>query len=373
MIKKTILTAALFTVFLAAAVCPAAADAGFDSQRGPTGGSKYFEHPGAAAKGFAPLSREQAVPASAPEQPKKDKPLLAFPVISDIHVQSWHTESHEKFTAALSDLHNVGPDADLLVINGDLTNGMPADYAKLNELMKQTPHPRKVFCTIGNHEFYKAWFDAEGRWNPAAFPNGETEQASINRFLRFAGEREVYYDTKVKGYHFIFLGSERYRQSDPNNLEDAWLSPKQLGFLKASLKRGAADGKPIFVFLHQPLPYTVSGTSFCCVNNRAVVQHEELKNILSDYPQVILFSGHTHWELKLPGTLVRDKFAMVNSSSVVQPWTGNGQGGEMLTGPDESEGLYVEVYKDKVEIKGRDFYRRRWIPEAQFTLPAGKK
>ncbi|MFS0840700.1 metallophosphoesterase family protein [Paenibacillus sp. 1P03SA] len=309
------------------------------------------------------------IPSAVGAKPGKEKPLLAFPVISDIHIQSWNPQSHLKFKAALADLQTLGPDADALVINGDLTNGMPADYAKLSELMERSPHPRKVFYTMGNHEYYKAWIDGGGAWNADAFPNGETEQASIGRFLQLSGGKKVYGDEVVNGFRFIFLGSEQYRQSDPNNLEDAWLSPEQLQFLKTSLRKGAAGGKPVFVFLHQPLPGTVSGTSFCCVNNRAVVQHEELRKILSAYPQAIFFSGHTHWELKLPGTLVRDKFTMVNSSSVLQPWTDNGNGGEMLMGPDESEGLYVEVYKDKVSIKGRDFYRQRWIPEAQFTLP----
>lgn len=372
MLKKTVLAASATALLLVSAVLPAAADPSKDSPHGPVGGSKALESPGAAAKGYKEADSGKNAD-HAEEAPEKDKPVLTFPVISDIHVQSWHTESHEKFTAALQDLNGINPQADALVINGDLTNGLPADYAKLRELMQAAPHPKKVFSTMGNHEYYKAWFDTGGYWNPDSFPNGETEQASIDRFLAFSGEKKnVYYDREVNGYRFIFLGSEQYRQSDPNNLEDAWLSPKQLDFLKDSLQKGSERGKPIFVFLHQPLPYTVSGTSFCCTNNRAVVQHEELKSILSQYPQVIFFSGHTHWELKLPGTLVKDTFTMVNSSSVVQPWTDDGQGGEMLTAPEESEGLYVEVYKDKVKIKGRDFYRHRWIPEAQFTVPNGK-
>ncbi|UUZ90639.1 metallophosphoesterase [Paenibacillus sp. P25] len=290
-------------------------------------------------------------------------------MLSDIHVQSWDTQSHAKFSAALQDLSGINPNSDTLVINGDLTNGMPADYAKLQELLKQNPHPKNVLFSMGNHEYYKAWFDASGAWSPPTFPNGETEQASISRFLQFAGTDKVYYDRIIKGYHFIFLGSEQYRQSDPNNLEDAYLSKEQLNWLKDTLKKASGSGKPIFVFLHQPLPYTVAGTYFCCVNNRAVIQHEELKSILSQYPQVIYFSGHSHWELKLPKTMVQDGFTMVNSSSVVQPWTDDGSGGEMLTAPEESEGLYVEVYDDEVRIQGRDFYRKRWIPEADFSVP----
>ncbi|MFC4971080.1 metallophosphoesterase family protein [Paenibacillus sp. GCM10023248] len=302
----------------------------------------------------------------------EEKPQLSFPVISDIHVQSWDEQSQHKFAAALRDLNELNPNSDLLVINGDLTNGMSSDYDKLDELLKANPHPKNLALTIGNHEFYQAWYDANDAWNADTFPNKETEQASIHRFLQLTGEQQVYYDRNMKGYHFIFLGSEQYRQSNEANLEDAYLSPKQLDWLRTKLKEDVDAAKPVFVFLHQPLPYSVAGTHFCCTNNRAVVQHEELKRILSDYPQVIFFSGHTHWELKLKDTLVRDPFTMVNSSSVHQPWTDDGHGGETALGPNESEGLYVEVYKDKILIKGRDFYRHHWIQEAQFTVALGE-
>ncbi|WP_397368974.1 metallophosphoesterase family protein [Paenibacillus anseongensis] len=302
---------------------------------------------------------------------EEEKPRLSFPVISDIHVQSWDKQSQDKFADALQDLNDLNPSSDLLVINGDLTNGMSADYEALNELVKSNPHPKNMAWTIGNHEFYQAWFDPNRVWRADLFPNKETEQASISRFLQLTGEKQVYYDRFIQGYHFIFLGSEQYRQSNEANLEDAYLSPKQLDWLRTKLKDDVDADKPVFVFLHQPLPNSVAGTHFCCTNNRAIVQHEELKKILSGYPQVIFFSGHTHWELKSPDTLVKDGFTMVNSSSVRQTWTNNGNGGEVALGAEESEGLYVEVYKDKVAIKGRDFYRHRYIQEAQFLVVLG--
>lgn len=302
------------------------------------------------------------------------QPLLSFPVLSDIHVQSWDVRSQRKFEAALHDLNQINPNSDTLVINGDITNGMPEDYWKLAQIMKSNPHPEKVEYVIGNHEFYKAWFDDNWAWSPETFPNGEKEQASIERFLQLTGEQHVYYNREINGYTFLFLGMEHYRQSDPANLEDAYLSQEQLDWLQAKLRlsAGADREKPIFVFLHQPLPNTVAGTRFCCTNNRAVIQHEELRKILSQFPQIIFFSGHTHWELKLPDTFVHDSFTMVNSASVEQLWTDNGSGGgELEMEPDESQGLYIEVYQDKVMIKGRDFYRRSWIPEAQFEVPVG--
>ncbi|MNG01839.1 3',5'-cyclic adenosine monophosphate phosphodiesterase CpdA [compost metagenome] len=169
----------------------------------------------------------------------------------------------------------------------------------------------------------------------------------------------VYYDRWIKGYHFIFLGSEQYRQTNPANAEDAWLSQTQLSWLQSKLQENYVQKRPLFVFLHQPLQGTVSGSQ-----PRGVVQRNELKQILSPYPEVIFFTGHTHWELRLPTTLIRDVFTMVNSSSVTYPYDSNDQ----LFQGNRSEGLVLEVYDDRVHIRGRDFQGQAWISEADFTV-----
>ena len=291
-------------------------------------------------------------------------PVFRFAVISDIHVEAWNKESHTKLRKALTDLGTNAP-GQALVINGDLGNGLPKDYETLGKLMQENPYPGQVVYTIGNHEFYKAWTDASGKWNEAGFPNGETAEASINRFLQFTGYEKVYHDSWIGGYHFVFLGSESYRQTDDSYPEDAWLSENQLNWLEGVMAEGAEEGKPIFVFLHQPLPYTVAG-SYTDFNSRAVVQHDRLKEILSRYPQTIFFSGHSHWELGSPGTLIRDGFTMVNTSSVLTPYdtTDNPIAAE----EQKSEGIVVEVTSNSVQIKGRNFTAGDWIPEASYTV-----
>lgn len=291
-------------------------------------------------------------------------PVFRFAVISDIHVEAWNKESHTKLRKALTDLSTHAP-GQALVINGDLGNGLPKDYETLGKLMQENPYPGQVVYTIGNHEFYKAWTDASGKWNEANFPNGETAEASINRFLQFTGYEKVYHDSWIGGYHFVFLGSESYRQTDDSFAEDAWLSENQLNWLEGVMAEGAEEGKPIFVFLHQPLPYTVAG-SYTDFNSRAVVQHDRLKEILSRYPQTVFFSGHSHWELGSPGTFIQDGFTMVNTSSVLTPYdtTDNPIAAEER----KSEGLVVEVTGNRVQIKGRNFTAGDWIPEASYTV-----
>ncbi|WCK54934.1 metallophosphoesterase [Aneurinibacillus sp. Ricciae_BoGa-3] len=290
-------------------------------------------------------------------------PGIRFSVISDIHIQTHDTTSQQKLKGALQDIKRLDPKQDALIVNGDLTEGMPADYALLANIMSKNPRPAHVFYTIGNHEFHKAWFDKAGQRKDATFPNGETEKASIQQFLAFAHQKKVYYDEWIRGYHFIFLGSEKYRQSDPKYGEDAYLSNAQLDWLRARFNEGTGD-KPVFVFLHQPLSNTVSGTNGYG-NDRAIIQHQELKSILEKHPEVVFFTGHTHWELGLPKTLVQDSFTMVNESSVWEPWTANNK-----PAPGKrSEGLYIEVFGDRILINGRDYINHKWIQDAAYTIP----
>ncbi|MDF2960387.1 MAG: phosphohydrolase [Paenibacillus sp.] len=286
-------------------------------------------------------------------------PHLSFSVVSDIHVQYWDAQAQGKFSAALEDLYRLNPNLDALVINGDLGDGRPEDYAALNSILQKHPLPKTVCYTIGNHEFYKAYYTTKEVWSPSTFPNSESDRASLERFLSFTQMSSVYYNRWIQGYHFIFLGPEQYRQSDPANNEDAWLSSAQLNWLQKKLQENYVPHRPMFVFLHQPLQGTVSGSE-----ERGVVQQVELKRLLSAYPEVFFFTGHTHWELRLPDTLVSDVFTMVNSSSVSSPYDSSNRPVQGY----RSEGLVIDVYEEHVHIRGRDFATQTWIAEADYTV-----
>lgn len=290
------------------------------------------------------------------------EPVFTFQVLSDIHLVT--DLAVKKFQAALSDLQQAAPKSQALIINGDLGNGRIQDYETLHQAMSSGVHPEQVYYTMGNHEYYKAWYNRHGEWSKDSFPNGETDQASLERFLQLTKENKVYYDRWINGYHFVMLGSERYRQTDPGIGDDAYLSEQQLAWLSTKLTEDKHKSKPIFIFLHQPLPKTVAGSNV--LNYRGIVQHQELKQILAKHPTAILFTGNTHWELKLPNMVVRDQFAMINSSSVFEPWSSADMPIPAIKG--RSEGLVVEVYKDQVRVRGRDFRNHKWILEAQHVI-----
>ncbi|WP_170932636.1 metallophosphoesterase [Desulfosporosinus sp. FKB] len=297
----------------------------------------------------------------------KDKPILTFGVVSDIHVQAKNKMAKLKFLKMLSDVKEH-LNIHTLIINGDLGNGSSSDYAALRKLIGSQANNLKIFYTIGNHEFYQAYVNPKTkRWSPKTFPNNESDQTAINRFLSYTGQSTVYYDKYISGYHFIFLGSEKSALSGKRYRDKTYLSTTQIAWFQKKLKENYVPHKPIFVFLHQPFPTTTSSKEYRSIHNY-VLQEDQLRTLLSNYPEVIVFSGHTHWLLGQGREIMQGPFNVVNDSSVEMPVDHNG-----VKESKESQGLQVTVYKDQVVIQGRDFANNTWITKAIHKINLSKE
>lgn len=287
---------------------------------------------------------------------KNPQAKLSFVVVSDIHIA--RQNAIRNFSATLDDNYNSKPDA--MVVVGDLGDGLLRDYNTLdNELVEnkiEIEYP--IYWTIGNHEFYGAFYKF-GLWSPKTFPNSETDAIAIDSFLKLANRDKVYGDTWINGYHLIFLGTEKSRMSDMSYTDDAFLLDTQLDWLETALKDNDQPPRPIFVFLHQLIPYATLGG----LQPGSVIQWQKLKDILSQHPAVILFNGHTHYELDYKYMVSKASFTIVNSSSLTNPIDRN-KTPIMDSGP----GLVVEVYNEKVVIRGRDFLNKEWISGAEITV-----
>lgn len=281
---------------------------------------------------------------------------LSFVVISDIHINRFNALKH--FSALLKDNYNSGLDA--MVVVGDLGDGRLFDYAKIdNELARhksEIDYP--IYWTIGNHDFYGGFYKYRF-WSRPTFPNRETDAIAINRFLRLAKRSKVYGDTWIGGYHFVFLGSEKSRMSELQYSDLAYLSDTQLDWLQDALNNNKRPHKPIFVFLHQPIPYTTLGG----LQQGYVIQWQKLKAILEQHREVILFNGHTHYKIDYNNMVSKADFTIVNSSSLAYPIERN-----RIPIMNSAPGLVVKVYNNKVVIRGRDFWKRDWIRAAEITV-----
>ncbi len=269
-------------------------------------------------------------------------------VMSDIHINASDSHIHNRhFAAALADIQAVSPDSLGIFINGDIADhGLALEYEAYNRLLAAAGTLPPVYAAIGNHDL----------------SGGAAYETMLAAFLAGTGNdsETVYFEREIGGYRFIFLGSEAAGLN-------AELSRAQLDWLDETLDKDSG-GKPVFLFLHQGVMDTVAGT-FEYQGWHGVNQTAQLKRILKDHPEVILFSGHSHWEMESAQSFkpADENFPTVlNTASAAYLW----DDGCMSTniGIEGSQGYYISIYEDAVVFRGRDFANGLWISSAQFVM-----
>ncbi|MBE6543426.1 MAG: hypothetical protein E7675_03420 [Ruminococcaceae bacterium] len=283
-------------------------------------------------------------------------PIVRFQIVSDTHVvnQNEHA-SNTNYVNMLKDIVNMCPDSMGIFIVGDMVDtGYATEYQKMAELYKSVNGAPPQFIAIGNHDMFAL-----------------SHEQSIKLFLKNATlpdgshPEKAHYDFWLNGYHFVFLGNDKLV-----SMLDCTLNDDTLAWLDDTLAKDRDANRPTFLFIHQGIYNTVAGTlSGEGWDGIADSSEIKLKAILKKYPEVIMFSGHSHWNLDsnmtmLPGTSNFPTF--FNTSSVSYLFTGyNVTAGEREEG---SEGYYIEVYEDKILVLGRDFTTNSWRSSAQFVV-----
>ncbi len=275
----------------------------------------------------------------------EEEPLYSFQVFSDTHLQSDPNHLHNQhLRMALADIEKTDPDSIAIFNVGDVADtGAVEQYRQYNEIVNSFSGIPYIYCTPGNHDL-----------------KGSDYNKEIGDFLEGTNAPSTYYSEKIGDATFIMLGSQIVEPADCH----AQLNDDQLEFLKAELAKASDGMNPIFVFLHQPLYNTVSGT-LPGQNWDGIYQDQELREIFKQYPQVIFITGHTHWELDSKSPMYAGNGVdanMFNDASVGYLWKDDN------TGKEGSQGYYVEVYANKVLVRGRDFVNAKWIPNAQFIV-----
>ncbi|QKW09239.1 DUF4073 domain-containing protein [Streptomyces sp. NA04227] len=326
-----------------------------------------------AAAGAGAVALGAAAPLSAHADGRRapSAPLARFNVISDI--QGDLTD----LSTALKDMRTINPDSAGLAVAGDITpRGYDAEYAAVKEECAKHTLPKTVAWAIGNHEFYVPKWRTPSELAQDTWPNGTTEDSLFRSFYNFAGRNKVQAEHSFGGIPVLSIGTERYMHyHDPQLWDEVWLSDAQLAWLEDRLRYWSRQRKPVMVITHHPLPNTVSG-SHNKLYSKDYLQADRLLQILGRHRDVFLFCGHTHWDLGLsdwyvrrvvPGTANLDGFSVVNTGAIQTGYTDDGKGGEVTVEGAFNQGLQVEVHRDRVVIKARDFAKRDWLK--QITVP----
>ena len=275
---------------------------------------------------------------------------LSFVVLSDIHGNT------KKFKNAIDDLYRINSNIDVLVLNGDsVDQGIDEQYNDMESALYKSSKklPTTIIKNMGNHEYYDYSCKKDTE---------ENVSERIKRYIDFSGEEKIYHDTWIKGYHFISLGSDN-NGIDKVNYTRGCISDEQIEWLKETVEENYEEGRPIFIFLHQPLDMNFFG-----LNDAGVDKNDEIKNILLKYPEAILFTSHTH---KTPNDvedksneLIEINTGSVNSNCIADKSCEEG----FKEDKSYSNGVYVEVTGGDIIIRVRDFINKNWIYTRKIEL-----
>ena len=288
-----------------------------------------------------------------------EEPVFEIQVASDTHIESkTKSDYNVNYSMLLDSIKEYSPDSKGLFINGDITDsGLDAEYRKLYQLTDAHMADLSLYLGIGNHDYYD-------------FKDTQDYQAAVNRFLDYAvlpsgdAPTDVNYDFWLSGYHFIMLGSDIY----PTDNTDAYIDSETLEWLDNTLALNRDTARPTFVFLHQGLFNTVAGT-LPEDGWDGVTNDRELKDILSKYPEVILFSSHSHWPMDSPSNILYRTDSMptvVNTASLA--YLCDAYSDNTAVDVEGSQCYFISVYRDKVIIRGRDILSEKWIASAQYLI-----
>lgn len=239
------------------------------------------------------LGCQKAAPASTtvPVQSTKDtyfdnfQPILRFAALSDSHIDDQGTELEEQRLVKVLQVAKSYGKLDAVLIGGDFTDyGTKSSMEKVRDLLTQNTDPdTKLMLSLGNHEYYVDKENAAARFE-AVFSSPINEHTLIN------------------GFHFI--------KFSPDTTGNAY-SPATLEWLKEELAIAAADDptKPIFVMQH----HVVKDTLFLSDYTVAV---DDLYPIFEKYPQIVDFSGHSHYPIHNPRQIWQGDFTALGTGTL---------------------------------------------------------
>ncbi len=198
---------------------------------------------------------------------------------------------------------------DAVLFNGDQTqDGTKEQAQQFASIVKEHFDVTKVpiIVTHGNHDVY--W---SGCMTRAEFVDAygsdmylfDKDMTSI-----YKGNRHV----EINGYHFISVDIETY-MPNYNTLSD-----ETEKWLRNTLDRIVAADPDAYIFVssHSPAKDTVYGSMSDDINGTGDWGASvELDNVLKNYPQVILFAGHTHYGINLETNINQSTYTQINSGS----------------------------------------------------------
>lgn len=257
-----------------------------------------------------------------------ETPLTQFAVMSDIHLSTGEGPAMAKWDGYFDTLQRIVPSPDAIVSNGDQINDNHFNTASDHQYPRQMLERNlartgmtdtQILMSFGNHDDYVQRM---------------AEQYPDEWFPSDKG----YYEAEIGGFPAFIVNTEAW-----NSTQASWL----YGRLSELSADPSTQGQPIFVFGHRPIPSTVW--------DGAQASNSGLKTNLSDFPQVVYFSGHSHLNITDERSIHQQDFTSVNEGSMSYgeidgKFQAFGAGLARDATVPTAQSVVVDVYADRIEI-----------------------
>ncbi len=290
-----------------------------------------------------------------PESPDDFTPILRFAVCSDVHLDGEEDQQNAKEFRELfaqcyeySENHESYNSLDAVIVCGDMTEwGREKEYEMFRRIIdEECLDSTEMLVCMGNHEFIE-----------------ERETEGVDAFVNYKKYVSEQPDTHtvINGYHFIGLS---YSDKDENfGDKTKWLD--------AEIKKAVADtgDKPVFVFQHPHPTLTVYGS----INWSDI----SIKTVLAKYPQVVDFSGHSHYNAADPRSIWQGAFTAIGTGAITGLIGNNNylDGDAGTTIPSASYYIVEVDAEGNIRLRLFDAYNNIFYPEGDRYLekPSDKR
>lgn len=260
-----------------------------------------------------------------------------FVVLSDIHCNFEESSYNNKFKKALKEVKKKYSNIDTYVFLGDISNsGKKEEYSVFKEsLEKENINKDDYIAIMGNHDY---WNGHDINYSKELFRENISKDLNTHKI--------------INGYHFVGLSTE-------NDYLNGYFSNETINFAKNIIEASINEdkNKPIFIFTHQPPSNTV-----CRSDNWG---NKDIELSFNEYPQVVLFSGHSHFLLNDEMSIYQKDYTVINSGSVAYTALDEGCEGGIVPSDmrPESQGLVVSVENNIVNVDRIDLKRGEKIKD----------
>ncbi len=281
-------------------------------------------------------------------------PVSRFVICSDSHIEGIGSPGYYRlkevidYSLDFAEKDEYYNKIDTFFIAGDITNkGSKEEFDAFKEIYDYGKSKgAKFLCTV-----------AKGH-------DSITMGKKSLEYYKSLTNQETDFHRVIGGYHFIGISTSKMKKH--------FNSPFQKMWLKKELDKAVKDtpDKPVFVMHHEHIKYTVYG-SYDEDGWGKILFADLLKN----YPNVVDFSGHSHYPVNDPRSVWQNEYTAIGTGSL--KYTELTVDGEKKIHPDFYDDcanfLIVEADKDSnLKVMGVDCMEGEILCEYYFKNPADK-